>query len=472
MPSTRSVEAEALFEDGNRHLAAGDFGAAEYCFREAIRLKPDFSAAHGNLGFVLDHQGHLAQAEACYRQALLLEPASSRIHLNLGALLAVQRRFEQALVAYGDAIQHAPHSPAAWSNLGALYIGMKREVEAERCLRKALELDVNYAKARFNLSYILLRQERFEEGWRCLEARDWYVALARHLACPRWQGESLLGKSLLIGYEAGHGDMIQFCRYASLLKAQGVGHITLLCHPALKTLLMTLDSVDQVMAFDEDIPKSGWDFWTPLMSLPHRFQTGAESIPAQIPYLHARPELIAKWKSMLPSGRLRVGLVWKGNPKFENDAARSIPGLALLAPLGAVAGVCFVSLQKGAGEEEAAQPPADLPLVHLGSQMADFSDAAAIVANLDLVICVDTAIAHLTGALGKPCWLLLPDYMTDWRWRNSGSDSMWYPGVMRLFRQTRMDDWTSVIAEVRSALDDVVRGALSSPSPAPLRHCD
>jgi ADP-heptose:LPS heptosyltransferase len=314
-------------------------------------------------------------------------------------------------------------------------------------------LDTTYAKAHFNLSYLLLRQGRFEEGWQCLEARDWYAALANRLSCPRWQGQSLVGKSMLIGYEAGHGDMIQFCRYAKLLKTQGVAHITLLCHPALKTLLLTLDSVDVVIAFDESLPEFAWDFWTPLLSLPFYCQTRAESIPAEIPYLQADAALLAKWRAVLPEGKLRVGLVWKGSPNFENDAERSLASLDLLAPLGAVKQVSFVSLQKGAGEQEAMQAPAGLSLLHLGSQMRDFADAAAIVENLDLVICVDTAMAHLTAALGRPCWLLLPNYMTDWRWLAEGASSMWYPGVMRLFRQPVSGDWAPVIAELVKALE-------------------
>jgi len=464
MQKRRRIDAETLFYEGGRHMAAANFDAAENCFREAVRLAPDFSEAYGNLGFVLDHKGDPVQAEACYRQSLALTPECSQVHLNLGVLLATQKRFEQALVAYSAAIFYDPQSPVAWSNLGALHTGMKREDEAESCLRRALELDDTYAKGRFNLSYLLLRQGRLEEGWRCLEARDWYTVLANYLACPRWQGESLAGKSLLIGYEAGHGDMIQFCRYARILKTRGATHITLLCHPALKTLLMTLDSLDVVMAYDEDIPKSGWDYWTPLMSLPFYCQTRAESIPAEIPYLHARVDLIARWRAALPNENLRVGLVWKGNPKFENDADRSLPSLDLLGPLGAVKHVSFIGLQKGAGEDEAERPPAGLSLVHLGSQMTDFADAAAIVANLDLVICVDTAMAHLTAALGKPCWLLLPDYMTDWRWLSVGSGSLWYPGVMRLFRQPKTGDWTSVVAEVVTTLEDFVCAKLASPA--------
>jgi hypothetical protein len=157
-------------------------------------------------------------------------------------------------------------------------------------------------------------------------------------------------------------------------------------------------------------------------------------------------------------------LVWKGNPKFENDADRSLPSLDLFAPLGAVQQVSFISLQKGAGEDEAGQPPAGLSLVHLGSQMNDFADAAAILANLDLVICVDTAMAHLTAALGKPCWLLLPDYMTDWRWQSEGADSLWYPGVMRIFRQQQRGDWAPVITNVVTALEDFSRARRTSTS--------
>jgi hypothetical protein len=320
-----------------------------------------------------------------------------------------------------------------------------------------MSLDDSYATARFNLSYLLLRQGRFEEGWYCLEARNWYDALAAYHSCPRWQGEELSGKSLLIGFEAGHGDMIQFCRYATVLKAQGVSRITMICHPALKTLFTTLDGADTVISYDEKIPVSGWDFWTLPLSIPHYCKTRIDSIPAALPYLQALPDKIAKWESILPADDIRVGLVWKGNPKFENDADRSIPGLNLLSTLWAVADVRFISLQKGAGEDEAGHPPAGMSLIHFGSGIEDFADAAAIVASLDLVICVDTAIAHLAGALGKPCWVLLPDYKTDWRWLTGRTDSPWYPRVMRLFRQAEMGNWTAVIAEVAVALERFVQ---------------
>jgi hypothetical protein len=337
-------------------------------------------------------------------------------------------------------------------NLGALYLGLQEEQEAESCLRKALELDPANAKAQFNLGYLCLRQGRFEEGWRCLEARDWYAALAQHFACARWSGESLLGRSLVIGYEAGHGDMIQFARYVPLLKAQGAARITLVCHPALKGLLQTLEGVDTVLALDEDVPRTGWDYWTPLLSIPYHLRTRAESIPNQLPYLSADSALLRQWAPRLPGGALRVGLVWKGNPNFENDAERSLPDVRLLAPLWTVSGASLVSLQKGAGEDQLAKLDAAFPIVDLGSHMASFADAAAIVSMLDLVICVDTAMAHLAGALGKPCWVLLPHYMTDWRWQAQGTQSAWYPKVMRLFRQPAGGGWPQVVEEVTQAL--------------------
>ncbi len=452
-----STTAKAFFFEGNRRMAAGDPPGAESCFREAVRISPGFAEAYANLGFLLYKLGRPEEAEFCYRRSIELNPGYSQIHLNFGVFMASQKRFDEAEAAYNQAIMLDPNSAAAWSNRGVLYACMKREEEAEQCYRTALNLDAGYAKAIFNLSYLLLRQGRFEEGWHCLESRNWYSALQAHLACPRWQGEILSGKSLLIGYEAGHGDMIQFCRYAAVLKAQGVSHIAMICHPALKTLFTTLEGVDTVISFDEKVPASGWDFWTPPLSIPYYCKTRIDSIPADVPYLHALPDKIAKWGAILPADDIRVGLVWKGNPRFESDADRSIPGLNELAPLWAVAHVRFISLQKGAGEDEAAHPPEGLSLIHLGSMIEDFADAAAIVASLDLVICVDTAMAHLAGALGKPCWVLLPYYKTDWRWLTGRTDSPWYPGVMRLFRQPEMGNWTAVIAEVRVALEQFVQ---------------
>jgi Flp pilus assembly protein TadD len=450
------TRAEHLFFEGNSHKEKGAMDQAEECFREALRLVPDFAEAHTNLGLLLDQTGRRVEAEHHYLHSIESNPNYLQTYLNLGVLLTHQKRFQEAEGVYRQALELNPYSPAVWSNLGVLQACQKQEEAAEQSYRTAIGLDADYQLASFNFSYLLLRQGRFEEGWRCLEARNWYPSFEKHLACPRWHGEPLNNKSVLIGFEAGHGDMIQFCRYASLLKAQGAATIAIVCHPALKKLFATLPGVDLVFSFEEPFPTAGWDFWTPPLSIPFYCQTRLDSIPATLPYLWADQEKAKYWASRSFADRsdqnLRVGLVWKGNPLFENDSDRSLPNLELLAVLGKISGVRFFSLQKGAGEEEAANPPDGLPLMNLGPQLADFADTAAIIEHLDLVISVDTAVAHLAGAMGKTCWVLLPDYKTDWRWLSDRCDSPWYPGVMRLFRQPRMGDWSAVITEIDTAL--------------------
>ena len=190
---------------------------------------------------------------------------------------------------------------------------MKREVDAEECYQKAISINNDYALAKFNLSYLLLRQGRFSEGWFNLEARNWYEAFARQVTCPRWNGEPLVKKRILISFEAGYGDVIQFCRYASVLKEQGATSITMIVHPPLKRLLAIIEAIDFVIGFDEEMPTTTWDFWTPLMSIPYYCNTRLDTIPAKIPYLGAPEKLIKKWKDFFPKTGLNIGLVWKGN---------------------------------------------------------------------------------------------------------------------------------------------------------------
>ncbi len=453
MDSPQPALSEPLYQEGCRWLNEGDCEAAERCFRQCLALAPDAWHAHANLAFALEQQRQYEAAEVSYLAALDINPCSAEVFVNFGSLLMSQKRLNDAHAAYAAAVQVDPNSSSAWSNFGVLLAGMKKEEEAETCLNKALQLNAYNAKATFNLSYLQLRQGRFKEGWQAFEARDWYQAMARHFACPRWSGESLAGKSLVIVYEAGHGDMIQFCRYIPPLKTSGVTRISLICHPALKRLLKQLDGLDEVIGFDETVPQTGWDHWTPLMSFPFYCNTTADSIPAAIPYLRAESELKTHWARHLPSGKFKVGLVWKGNPKFENDADRSLPHLNALAPLWHVPHVSYLALQKGCGEQEADNCSASCDITNLGPQMTDFADAAAIVAQLDLLICVDTAMGHLAGALGTPCWMLLPDYMTDWRWGAQGTQSRWYPDVVRLFRQSSSGDWAPVIQQVATALE-------------------
>lgn len=446
--------AEDLFFEGNRLMALGtttDLAAAEACYRQAIVLVPDFAEALANLGLLRQGVGAFAEAEHCLRRAVAIDPNCAQNHLNLGVLLAKLKHFAEAEAEYLDVLQRTPGSPVAWSNYGVLLASLKRDDEAENCYRTAMALDLNYAAARFNLAYIQLRQGRFEEGWESLESRDWYTMLSRYFTCPRWQGEPLNGRTILIGLEAGHGDMIQFCRYASVLKSMGAVRVAVVCHPGLTRLFTTLLGIDEVFSVLDDVPTAAWDFWTPPMSIPYHCRTRIDTVPAPIPYLAAEADKRAQWGALLPTTGRRVGLVWKGSASFENDLDRSLPSLDVLAPLGTVPDVVFVSLQKGRGEDEAHRPRPGFSMIALGERIGDFSDTAAIIANLDLVISVDTAVAHLAGALGVPCWVLLPDYQTDWRWLTARSDSPWYPS-MRLFRQPVSGGWDTVVAALTEAL--------------------
>ena len=449
-----SARVQALVQNGERLLAQGNGAGAKESFRQALEIIRSFGEALAGVAAQKKDDGAPEDAEKYHRWAATLlsnnscapPPAAPNVEGE------GKRGFNDAEAACLQAVRSAPGSPGAWTNLGVLYARMKREEEAERCYRTAIGLNNDFSGAYFNLSYILLRQGRFEEGWRCLEKRKSHGHLDNYFTFPRWRGEPLYGKSLLIGFEGGHGDMIQFCRYASVLKTMGAGRISLVSHPGLKTLFETLPGVGEVLSFPEETPASGWDFWTLPLSLPYHCKTRSDNIPAPVPYLSAEPGRVARWSPLLPPTGLRIGLVWKGNPGFENDEHRSLPSLDVLAPLGAVQGVHFVSLQKGPGEEEAKRPPTGLRLLALGSALRDFADTAAVISRLDLVLSVDTGVAHLAGAMGTPCWVLLPDHLTDWRWMTDRNDSPWYPKSMRLFRQPPGGDWRPVIAEVLRSL--------------------
>jgi Flp pilus assembly protein TadD len=468
---------QQAYLDANHLLAAGDFAGAEDCYLQALTLQPWHVAARANLGYLKEQQGAAAEAEFHYRQAIALVPDHAQLHQNLGALLFKEKRLAESEASLRTAVELAPDAPMAWSQLGAVLVCVHREAEGEACYRQALALDPEHARAQFNLSYLLLRQARFEEGWRMLEARWQFDHFPLSFDCPFWNGEPLAGKSIVIGLEAGHGDMIHFCRYAPMLKQRGAVRVDVVCHPGLQRLFATLAGVDRVHALGEALP-GGWDFWTRPMRLPGLFGTEMATIPADVPYLRAAPELVAQWRDVVPQDGLRVGLAWRGNANFENDADRSLPSLMALAPLRAAApaadapavdvpatataapaatrgrAVHFVSLQKGAGEAEALAPPVGMHVHPLAAQLGDFADTAALIANLDLVISVDTAVAHLAGALGKPCWLLLPDYRCDWRWMAEREDTPWYPS-MRLFRQPRGGGWAPVIEQVAAALREL-----------------
>ena len=456
-PDSSAEDATRLIEQGHTLEGQGRLDEAMQCYLDAIRIAPNPARAHLNRGNVLLLQGDLNGALEAFRTALDHQPDYAGAHYNIGNALLGNRQFDAAVTSFGSALKINPDYAEAHCSLGVALKELGDLDQAVTSFQKALQIDPALIEAHLNLGSLFLSQGRYAEGWPEYEARydRGYAgrqSISPDLPFPRWQGEALTGKSVLIWPEQGFGDEIQFARYVPLLKDQGVSRITLVCKPPLKTLLETLPGADRVVTQSEAAAMPVHDYWTFPMSLPLHFATTIETIPTGLPYLGVPPERLKQWQQRLPAKELRVGLAWKGSVLHSNDVNRSLPGLSILAPLWSVSGVTFISLQKGQGEEEAATPPAGQPILHLGSDIVDFADTAAILSQLDLVISIDTAIAHLAGALNKPCWVLLPASGTDWRWLRERSDSPWYPDVVRLFRQSQGGDWTITIDDVTQNL--------------------
>ena len=329
---------------------------------------------------------------------------------------------------------------------------------------KALQIYPDYPEAIWDFSILLLKQKDFINGWNAYEIRlnskvKNYKAILPKIIVPRLNQEELSGKSLIIWPENGFGDEIMFARYFSLLKDRGVNNLIVVCKKPLKRLFETILDVDKVIAKDEWKPEfaKNIDFWQFIGSLPLYFKTDIDNIPSGLPYLKVSKQLEKYWASYLPKKGFRVGLVWKGSSVHKNDANRSLSSLKILYPLFDIKNISFISLQKNEGEDEAKKYALNQKFIHLGDKIKDFADNAAIVSQLDLVISVDTAIAHLTGALNKPCWVLLPNYETDWRWLLDRNDSPWYPDTMRLFRQKTDGNWKNTIVEIGNALKEKVQ---------------
>jgi tetratricopeptide (TPR) repeat protein len=450
----------------------------ESMYRAALRLDPKNLVALTNLGLLLHESKRLTEAEECLRRALVLAPESAAIHSNLGNVLAQSGRETEAESMLRLALALDPTWAAAHCNIGVLLADQGRDAEAESHFRRAIELRPAYPLAQLDLSCLLLAQGHFEEGWKLHEARH-HPALPDNgipppnIDLPRWRGEPLAGKSILVWPEQGLGDQIMFCRFVSQLKEMGAARIALVCQRPLLDLFRTLPGADAVLAADvvdnafhlDPELIAGHAFWTFPLSLPGLLRTDLSTLPhAPLPYLHAPADRNAAWRDRLNAldGNLKVGLVWRGNPLHNNDAERSLPSLQVLAPLWSVSNVRFVSLQTGNAGAQAAE--SEQPLLHVGDRLHDFAETAAALDALDLLICVDTSIAHLAGAMAKDCWVLLPQRKTDWRWLRDRDDSPWYASNMRLFRQTTRGDWKAVIAQVRDALAQRVSGRPSDGS--------
>lgn len=424
-------------------------------FHRAIELRGDVAEFHNNLGNALGSARRFEEAIAAFGRAIELNPNFAGVHKNLAVVLTDAGRLEQAIAACRRAIQLDPKYADAHNSLAVAMREAGRFEEAIAACRRAIQLDPDFADAHWNLALFLLATGEMAEGWRKYEWR-WKVKnlqSPRDFSQPQWDGTDLAGGTILLHAEQGFGDTIQFIRYAPLVAARG-GRVIVECQGELVRLLRASLCVEQIIVGGDPLPP--FDVHCPIASLPGAFGTDLSSIPTAAAYLTAPRDAAQIWKGKLAgeARALKVGLAWAGRPTHRNDRHRSI-ALSQLAPLAGVNGVRFYSLQKGEAARQT--PPAEMRWIDLTGELYDFADTAALVANLDLVITVDTSVAHLAGALGKPTWVLLP-HIPDWRWLRDRQDSPWYP-TMRLFRQEQAADWRQPLAEMAEALNELARSA-------------
>ncbi|WP_144158965.1 tetratricopeptide repeat protein [Paraburkholderia sp. BCC1885] len=456
---------DALNNRGNA-LAGLDAPAdALASFEHALKLRPEFAQAWSNRACVLRDLGRAADALASCDQAIALQPTYAEAWSNRANALSDLNRPQEAQDSYQRALEFAPAFADAWNNLGLTLVDLNQHEQALQSYARALALSPASAEAHWNESLCLLQLGRLEEGWPKYEwrwKRDRIQAGQRVFEQPLWLGDFPIdGKTILLHAEQGLGDTLQFCRYAALVA--GLGAKVILEVPSeLVRLLGHLVGVTQLIEQGQPLPP--FDCHCPLLSLPLAFGTELASIPAHTPYLFADTQTAQHWAERIAddaiedtaSRDLKVGLVWAGGNRphvaelRKNDARRSIT-LDALRPILDTPQVRFYSLQKGPAAQQLAQrPELAQRLVDYTEELADFADTAALVANLDLVITVDTAVAHLAGALGKPVWIL-NRFDTCWRWMLEREDSPWYPSA-RLFRQPSLGDWDSAIESARAAL--------------------
>jgi Flp pilus assembly protein TadD len=443
--------------------ALGRPAEAEMNYREALRLRPNYPEAYINLGNTLQALGRPAEAEASCREALRLRPDIPEAHNSLGCALQALGRAAEAETSYRKAVRLRPNFPEAHNNLGTALNALGRPAEAEANCREALRLRPDDPEAHFTLGHALLLASRFEEGWKEFEWR-WQTkqlsGRARNFSAPLWNGEAIGDRVILLHAEQGFGDTLQFCRYVPLIACGA--RIILEVQAPLVRLLSRLPGIMEIVAHGDRLPP--FDLHCPLLSLPRAFGTTLDTIPTASPYLSADPTLAAHWRERLAGlDGLRVGLVWAGSQRLNRpeeasfDHRRSI-AIDAMAPLSEASGVNFISLQKYEQTAQATPPPRGMTLHDFTADLHDFEDTAALIVNLDLVISIDTSVAHLAGALGKPVWLL-NRFDTCWRWLLNRDDSPWYR-TLRQFRQPGPGDWNSVIREVRDALRRVAPGDL------------
>lgn len=494
--------ASAYFNMGTLAEQLGQADAAVACYRQAIAIEPSIPEHYARLAEILFKHGNWLGAEQCYTEALKIdspyldrdtilnlqsglgmaqlrqeklddavrtfqkmldtEPNFAEIHNNLAFVFERQGKLAQALEAARRAVQIKPQYADGYNNMGVAFRGLHRLDEARQAFHLASELNPANALFRFNEATVQLTTGDYPGGWPGYEARiPLLPPPARTFDAPRWQGQSLPGGTLLIHAEQGYGDTIQFARFIARAKEASAARIVLEAPASLIALLEHVEGVDVCLRIGTPLPAV--DAEVPLPSLPGVLGVGLADLPGKTPYLSADPQRRARWRERLQeksrissttstasvTPAMKVGIVWQGNPDQAQNHTRSC-SLAHFSRLASLTDIRWFSLQKGAAAEAELSQAHDVPVTPLGNYLADFSDTAAVLCELDLLITVDTSVAHLAGALGIPAFVLLC-HTPDWRWMLDRDDCPWYP-TLRLFRQPAWGDWTSVFDQVANAL--------------------
>ena len=445
--------AEAWYNLGVVRLAQRQLLAARQAFEKAVSVRPSYAEAHNNLAITMQAAGQWEEAMAHYRQAAYLSPAFAEPRYNLGMLLQECGDFESAAAAYASLVEQNPGHTDACNNLANVFLELGMLRESKLAYEAVLARDPRHPEANWNRALLQLQTGEWEAGWANYE---WRLQQPRSnldrfpLDMPRWDGQARPGHRILLIAEQGLGDALQFLRYAAIVKqkvADSGGSVIVECHKPLLAMAARVDGVDEVCAIGDARPP--YDCWVPLMSVPGTMRLADPPAVEEGGYIDARPDLAAAWAEKLPvlcqgNERRRVGVVWSGNPNFVANAKRTLRDDDVRRLTAGHPEIAFVSLQKGVPMIDGAGL---IDPQHDGETMEDL---AAILANLDLVVTVDTSVAHLAGAMGRPAWVMLP-LAADWRWMKDCDDSPWYPS-MRLFRQESRGDWAPVIEAVKSQL--------------------
>jgi Tfp pilus assembly protein PilF len=445
---------QQLFAEGTQLLQVGNAAEALVRFQNALNLDSSHAILYLHAGAALHSIGRYDEAIANYLKALQVAPDIGEIHNNLGNSLMALGRFSEAASSFTTASKLLTTSPVPLTARATALQAQGKIAEAEIDCRNALLLDPDFAEAHWNLSLNLLLQGHYAEGW-CEYEWRWkkpdFTSPRRHIYMPSWEGGELNGKTVLLHAEQGFGDAIQFVRYVPLVVQRG-GTVVVECHPQLVSLFRGIKEISTVVAFDDQIPEC--DYQAPFLSLPRLLGTTLNTIPV-CPAINIAAERLEKWKYLVrQSSLLKVGFVWSGSSIHRNDSFRSF-SLELLSAWANYSEIQLFSLQMGEAKQVLKHSLLAECVCDLTDHICDFADTAALIKQLDLVISVDTSVAHLAGTLGVPVLLLIP-YAPDWRWMLDRCASPWYP-TLHIFRQNQMRDWGEVISRVNIALEILLK---------------